>query len=80
MTYLLDSQQKVWILFKFGFRQKSQILDFLRHSLATNLMSGDAPVSDISDILGHTSTLTTEIYLTIDEKHLKEVSLEVPNA
>ena len=52
----------------------------LRHSLATNLMSGDVPVSGISDILGHTSTLTTEIYLTIDEKHLKEVSLEVPNA
>ena len=51
-----------------------------RHSLATNLMSGDVPVSGISDILGHTSTLTTEIYLTIDEKHLKEVSLEVPNA
>ncbi len=43
-------------------------------------MSGDVPVSGISDILGHTSTLTTEIYLTIDEKHLKEVSLEVPNA
>ena len=21
MTYLLDSQQKVWILFKFGFRR-----------------------------------------------------------
>lgn len=52
----------------------------LRHSLATNLMSKDVPVSGISDILGHTSTLTTEIYLTIDEKHLKEVSLEVPNA
>lgn len=52
----------------------------LRHSLATNLMSDDVPVSGISDILGHASTLTTEIYLTIDEKHLKEISLEVPNA
>lgn len=52
----------------------------LRHSLATNLMSGNVPVSGISDILGHTSTLTTEIYLTIDETHLKEISLEVPNA
>lgn len=52
----------------------------LRHSLATNLMEGDVPISGISDILGHASTLTTEIYLTIDEKHLKEVSLEVPNA
>lgn len=52
----------------------------LRHSLATNLMAGDVPVSGISDILGHSNTLTTEIYLTIDETHLKEVSLEVPNA
>lgn len=52
----------------------------LRHSLATNLMAGDVPVSGISDILGHASTLTTEIYLTIDERHLKEISLEVPNA
>lgn len=52
----------------------------LRHSLATNLLAGDVPVSGISDILGHASTLTTEVYLTIDEKHLKEVSLEVPNA
>ena len=52
----------------------------LRHSLATNLMTENVPISGISDILGHTSTLTTEIYLTIDEKHLKEVSLEVPNA
>ncbi len=80
MAYSLDSQQKVWILSKFGFLNKSKIWDLLRHSLATNLMSGDVPVSGISDILGHTSTLTTEIYLTIDEKHLKEVSLEVPNA
>lgn len=52
----------------------------LRHSLATGLMSNDVPISGISDILGHTSTLTTEIYLTIDETHLKDVSLEVPNA
>lgn len=52
----------------------------LRHSLATNLMAENVPVSGISDILGHTSTLTTEIYLTIDEAHLKEISLEVPNA
>ena len=50
----------------------------LRHSLATNLLSENVPVSGISDILGHASTVTTETYLTTDETHLKELSLEVP--
>lgn len=52
----------------------------LRHSLATNLMNENVQLSEISDILGHSSTVTTEIYLTIDEKNLKEISLEVPHA
>jgi integrase len=51
----------------------------LRHSLATNLMSKNVPLSAIANILGHASTRTTEIYLTVDETHLKELSLEVPN-
>ena len=50
----------------------------LRHSLASNLLSENVPISAISNILGHSSTLTTETYLTIDETHLKEISLEVP--
>lgn len=50
----------------------------LRHSMASNLLSEDVQVCEISDILGHASTMTTEIYLTIDETHLKELTLEVP--
>ena len=50
----------------------------LRHSLATNLLSEEVPLSAVSDILGHSSVLTTELYLTVDERHLKELSLEVP--
>ena len=50
----------------------------LRHSLATNLLSDEVPLSAVSNILGHSSVLTTEIYLTVDETHLKELSLEVP--
>ncbi|MCD8052502.1 MAG: tyrosine-type recombinase/integrase [Lachnospiraceae bacterium] len=50
----------------------------LRHSLATNMMSENVPVSAIAKILGHSSTKTTETYLTVDETHLKEISLEVP--
>ncbi len=50
----------------------------LRHSLASNLLAKHVPVSGISDILGHASVLTTEIYLTVDETHLKDLALEVP--
>jgi integrase len=51
----------------------------LRHSLATNMMSENVPISAIANILGHSSTLTTEMYLSVDETHLKEISLEVPH-
>ena len=50
----------------------------LRHSLASNMMSENVPISAIANILGHSSTRTTEVYLTVDETHLKELSLEVP--
>ena len=51
----------------------------LRHSLASDLLQNDVPISAIAGILGHSSTRATEAYLTIDETHLKELSLEVPN-
>jgi site-specific recombinase XerD len=51
----------------------------LRHSLATSLMNENVPLSAISNIMGHSSTRTTEIYLTVDETNLKELSLEVPD-
>lgn len=50
----------------------------LRHGMATNLMSKNVPISAIANILGHSSTRTAEIYLTVDETRLKELSLEVP--
>lgn len=50
----------------------------LRHSLASNLLSEDVEIYGISGILGHSRITTTEVYLTIDETHLKELTLEVP--
>lgn len=50
----------------------------MRHSLASGLLEENVPISDISDILGHASALTTETYLSVDKTHLKELSLEVP--
>jgi len=51
----------------------------MRHSLATNLMRNNAPLSAIANILGHASTRTTEHYLSVDEANLQKLSLEVPD-
>jgi site-specific recombinase XerD len=42
-------------------------------------MRENVPLSAISSVLGHSSTRTTEIYLSIDETHLRELTLEVPD-
>jgi len=34
----------------------------LRHSYATSLLNGGAPITDVSELLGHTSMATTQIY------------------
>ena len=50
----------------------------LRHSLASNMVNNSAPISAISAILGHTNTKTTDIYITADTTHMRELTLEVP--
>jgi len=51
----------------------------LRHSLASGLLNEKVSISAISGILGHSNISTTNMYLTIDELNLKEISLEVPH-
>ena len=64
MAYSLDSQQKVWILSKFGFRNKSKIWDLFRHSKATHLVNAGVNIYNVRDFLGHASVATTQVYLT----------------
>lgn len=49
----------------------------LRHSLASNLLKENTPITTISSVLGHSTIKTTRQYLTIDVNNLKELSLEV---
>lgn len=49
----------------------------LRHSLASNLLNKNIPITTISSVLGHSTIKTTQKYLTIDINNLKELSLEV---
>lgn len=50
-----------------------------RHSIATNMINDNTPLSEISSILGHSSTRTTDIYITKNITKLRELTLEVPN-
>ncbi len=50
----------------------------LRHSFSTLLLSENASLYSISNILGHQQLNTTMMYLNIDTSKLKELALEVP--
>ncbi len=51
----------------------------LRHSLASALLHNNTPMPVISEILGHTDSDTTSVYLKIDTLHLRDYALEVPS-
>jgi site-specific recombinase XerD len=47
----------------------------LRHSLASALLEDNTPLPVISEILGHTNTNSTSVYLKIDINQLRNCSL-----
>lgn len=49
-----------------------------RHSRAKSLLDDGNSLNSISNVLGHTTTASTKVYLKIDFKELKKISLEVP--
>jgi len=50
----------------------------LRHSLASNMLSNDTGILEISKTLGHACVDTTRIYSKVDINHLRLCELEVP--
>jgi len=55
--------------------QKPHGLHTMRHTLATRLLEQGVALQTISEILGHTNTSSTRVYLKVDLKSLRECAL-----
>ena len=74
--------QKVWILFKFGYRRKSKRLDFFRHTFCVHslrrwTLRGADPTTllpRLTAYLGHNAFSATEQYLRMTAEAYPEVS------
>ena len=58
--------------------KKHRGMHSLRHTAASRMLEHDTPLAVISDILGHTDTDSTAVYLKVDIKKLKECCLDIP--
>lgn len=50
----------------------------MRHSLATQMMKSGVSLPTISEVLGHTTTESTMIYINVDKETLSRYALNVP--
>lgn len=58
--------------------KKHRGMHSLRHTAASRMLEHDTPLAVISDILGHSDTDSTAVYLKIDIDKLKECCLDTP--
>jgi len=57
--------------------KKRRGMHSLRHTMASMLLEKNTPLPVISDILGHSDTDSTAVYLKVDIEKLKECSLDI---
>ncbi len=58
--------------------KKHRGMHSLRHTAASRMLEHGTPLAIISDILGHTDTDSTAVYLKVDVNKLKECCLDTP--
>ena len=61
-----------------NWEQKKHGPHSLRHSLAANLLKKNISIPVISTVLGHQSTESTKVYISVDNSRLKQCALSIP--
>jgi integrase/recombinase XerD len=57
-----------------GLKVSGRRVHATRHSFATHVLGGGADVTEVSELLGHASVATTQIYLKVDPARLARVT------
>jgi integrase/recombinase XerD len=71
------TRQGFWLILKGYARQagiKTPVTPHtLRHSFATHMLTGGAPLRNVQELLGHANMSTTQVYTKLTDNYVRQV-------